>query len=114
MIYTQPKSLDERAKVAGDCIKDLKLTIPCLLDDMSDTAEKAYHGWPDRICVIDVDGKVAYICGRGPGGFDPKTAETALKDVLDNQGKWSGKTYPVKTQPTRPTGGEAKRPVRSR
>ena len=81
----QPKTYDERVKVAGECIKDLKLSIPCLVDDIANTAQKAYAGWPDRFYVIDGEGKVAYKGGQGPGGFKPQDAEEALKKLLESK-----------------------------
>jgi hypothetical protein len=48
-----PKSEQEREEVASECMKDLKLSIPCLIDDMKNTAQQAYAGWPDRFYVID-------------------------------------------------------------
>lgn len=81
--YKQPKTYDERVKIAGDCMKDLKLTIPALVDDMSNTAQKAYAGWPDRLYVIDKDGKVSYKGDLGPAGFKPADAEAALKKLLE-------------------------------
>lgn len=76
------RTYEERVKVAGECLKDLKLSIPCLVDDMQNTAQKAYAGWPDRIYVIDKDGKVAYRGEPGPRGFRPAEAEEALKKLL--------------------------------
>jgi type I thyroxine 5'-deiodinase len=64
-------------------MKDLKLTIPCLVDDLANTAQKAYAGWPDRIYVVDREGKVAYKGEPGPRGFKPADAEAALKKLLD-------------------------------
>ncbi len=78
----QPKTYEERVKVAGDCMKDMKLSIPCLVDDMQNTAQKAYAGWPDRMYVIDKDGVVAYRGEPGPRGFKPADAEEALKKAL--------------------------------
>lgn len=78
----QPKTYEERIKVAGECMKDLKLSIPCLVDDMQNTAQKAYAGWPDRFYVIDKAGNIAYKGGPGPGGFKPAEAEEALKKLL--------------------------------
>ena len=43
----QPKTY-EGVKVAGECIQDLKLKIPCLVDDLQNSAQKGYAGWPDR------------------------------------------------------------------
>ena len=85
----QAKSVDERAIAAGRCEKDLKLTLPIIIDDMQGTAEKAYGGWPDRIAVIDIAGRIAYHSGPGPGGFNLPAAERALKAVLANGGKWT-------------------------
>lgn len=79
----QPKTYEERAKVAGECMADLKLPIPCLVDDMKNTAQKAYAGWPDRLYVIDAEGNVAYRGDPGPRGFRPAEAEAALKKLLD-------------------------------
>ncbi len=64
-------------------MKDLKLSIPCLIDDMKNTAQKAYAGWPDRIYVIDKAGKVAFRGELGPKGFKPAEAEAALKKLFD-------------------------------
>ncbi len=49
---------------------------------MANTAQKAYAGWPDRLYVIDAEGKVAYKGGPGPGGFRPPEAEAALKKLV--------------------------------
>jgi len=87
VIFKQPKTLAERAAIAKECLKSLNLTMPCLLDNMENTTEKAYGAWPDRLCVVDIAGKVAYYCPPGPKGFNPKEAEVALEEVLNNGGK---------------------------
>ena len=79
----QAKTYAERVKTAGSCMKDLKLSIPCLVDDMKNSAQKAYAGWPDRLYVIDKDGKVAFKGSPGPRGFKPKDAEEELKKLLE-------------------------------
>ena len=82
VIVKQPKTLEERAKVAGSCVADLKLSIPCLVDDLRNTAQKAYAGWPDRLYVIDAAGTVVFRGEPGPRGFKPEEAEAALKKLL--------------------------------
>ncbi len=82
ILVEQPKSYEERVKVAGDCMADLKLSIPCLVDDLQNTVQKAYAGWPDRLYVIDAEGKVAFRGEPGPRGFHPAAAEAALKPLL--------------------------------
>jgi hypothetical protein len=67
--------LQERRKVAQDFAKQLKVSLPILVDTIDDQVEKAYAGWPDRIYVIDAAGKIAHKGGPGPGGFMPSVRE---------------------------------------
>lgn len=64
-------------------MKDLELTIPCLIDDVKNTAQRAYAGWPDRLYVIDKNGTVAFRGEPGPKGFKPAAAEAALQKLID-------------------------------
>jgi len=77
-----PKNIGDRAILATKCISELKLSLPVLIDTMDGVAETAYKGWPDRICMVDIDGKIAYYSERGPKGFKPKEAEVAIKKLL--------------------------------
>jgi uncharacterized protein with FMN-binding domain len=78
----EPTDVQQRGLIASACFKDLKLTMPFLLDEMSGTAEKAYIGWPNRIYVIDKSGKVAMKGRRGPRGADIPGAEKALARLV--------------------------------
>jgi len=49
-----------------------------LIDGMDNAVGLAYGAWPDRIYVIDKDGKVFYKGGMGPRGFNPREMEQAL------------------------------------
>lgn len=82
ILVKQPKTYEERVKAAGACLADLKLSIPCLVDDLQNTAQKAYAGWPDRLYVIDKEGTVVFRGEPGPRGFKPDAAEAALKPLL--------------------------------
>jgi len=82
VIYDTPKTLKERAKIASDCVKDLKMTIPCLIDDMKDTVQKTYKGWPARAFLIGTDGKILFASKGGPRGVTPKEIEKALKEKI--------------------------------
>jgi len=68
----QPKTYQARVEVARKCLVGLKISIPCLIDNMNNTTEKAYAGWPDRLYVVGKDGKIAYAGARGPRGFKPQ------------------------------------------
>ena len=78
-----PTTVFERYQVANSCVADLKLSIPTLLDDMENSAARAYKGWPDRIYVVDKEGKIAFRGGPGPMGFKPAEMEEALKKLLE-------------------------------
>jgi len=83
-IVLDPTTKEERHEVAKVCMTKLELRdLPALIDDLDDTANDAYAGWPDRLYLIGRDGKVAYHGGRGPFGFLPDELEAAIKAELD-------------------------------
>lgn len=77
-----PQSNEERARLASRCIKAMKLSIPCIVDDIKDVASKAYAAYPDRIFIVGADMKIAYAGARGPSGFKPEEAKKALKKLV--------------------------------
>jgi hypothetical protein len=74
----QPKSNRERTDVAARCCQALKMTIPLLVDKIDDRVGHLYSGMPDRLYLIDRDGRVTYKGGRGPFGFKPGELEQSL------------------------------------
>ena len=83
-IVEDPVNLLERKGVAKVCMTKLELEpMPALVDDMEDTANSAYHAWPDRIYLIGKDGKIAYHGGPGPFEFLPDELEDAIRDELE-------------------------------
>jgi type I thyroxine 5'-deiodinase len=84
VIFSSPKTFDERMNVANACVRDLGIEFPALLDNIEDSTEQAYTGWPDRLYVIGQDGRVAYKSDPGPFGFTPDAMEEALKKVLQS------------------------------
>ena len=82
MIYSQPKVFEDRVSIAKDMLRDLKITIPTLVDAMDDAAANAFAAWPERIFVADKQGEIAYAGEPGPYGFDPGDAEKALSRLL--------------------------------
>ena len=73
---------EERAEIAGICLAKLSIELPALVDDPDNRVERAYTGWPDRLYVIDRDGRVAYKSAAGPFGFKPAAVEEALKRLV--------------------------------
>jgi len=70
---------EERAEIAGICLAKLSIELPALIDDPDNRVERAYTAWPDRLYVIDRDGRIAYKSAAGPFGFKPAAVEEALK-----------------------------------
>jgi len=78
VLIETPKSFDERLEVATSCVRKLGIEFPALVDDIRNSTEAAYTGWPDRLYLIDREGRVAYKSGPGPWGFRPRELESAL------------------------------------
>jgi alkylhydroperoxidase family enzyme len=87
----QPLLLNERESVAKTCCSALKMSMPLLVDEMDDRVGRAYSGMPDRLYLIDRQGRIAYKSGRGPFGFKPGELEQSLVLSLLDQESASGK-----------------------
>ena len=82
VVYASPKNDDERSGLAEICVTRLGIKVPALVDRFDDSTERAYAGWPDRLYLIDRDGRVAYKSRPGPFGFKPADLEAALQKLL--------------------------------
>ena len=60
----------------------LGIKLPAVVDDFSNSTEAAYTAWPDRLYVIDRDGRIAYKSGPGPFGFHPEAVGKTLEKLL--------------------------------
>jgi hypothetical protein len=75
-------TVDERLRNLRQFAEVVGLTIPAVVDSEDDAAKRAYAGWPDRIYVVGVDGKIAYKGAPGPSGFKvPELAEWLRENV---------------------------------
>ena len=63
IVIDQPTTIDQRAEAAEVCVLALNLEMPMLLDDMTNQIEKAYRAWPDRLFVLDAEGRITYTNG---------------------------------------------------
>ena len=85
----QPHKLADRNAVAVKCSNTLEISMPLLVDDIDDRVGHAYSGMPDRLYIIDRDGRVAYKGGRGPFGFKSREMEQSLVMLLLDQDRTS-------------------------
>jgi hypothetical protein len=82
VLVASTKNMDERVAVAGVCLTKLGIKLPALVDEADNRVEQLYTGWPDRLYVIDREGKVSYKSAAGPFGFKPSEVETALEELV--------------------------------
>jgi Iodothyronine deiodinase len=79
VLFASPRTNEDREETAGLCVVRLAIKIPSLLDEIDNRTERAYTGWPDRLYVIDMDGRVRYKSAPGPFGFSTEKLEEHLK-----------------------------------
>ena len=70
--YAQPKTLEQRVAIANDFTKRFKYSVPFGIDEMNNAANDAYAAWPERLYILDENGRIAYKGGNGPFKYDPK------------------------------------------
>jgi len=83
VVYASPADSNERQDLANVCVVKLGIEMPALVDTFDDSTDTAYSGWPDRLYVIDREGKIAYKSAPGPFGFKPADLARALTAIVD-------------------------------
>ena len=85
VLVSSTASDEERVQVAGVCMTKLGIELPAVVDEADDRVEQAYTGWPDRLYVIDTDGRIAYKSAAGPFGFKPSEVEVTLNRLFEKK-----------------------------
>ena len=78
VLVATPKSFEDRAEVGATCVKDLKVELPMVVDEIDNRTERAYAAWPDRLYVLDGEGRITYKSRPGPFGFKVEPVAQAL------------------------------------
>jgi len=84
VIFKNPVAYDERVDVADACSTKLGIEFPALVDSIDNSTDTAYTGWPDRIYVIDGNGRIAFKSEAGPFGFKSQLLSEALARVVSS------------------------------
>ena len=79
VLFRQHQNYEEREEVAAACSIDLHMTLPILIEEMNNNIDEAYGAAPERLYIVDAQGKVAYHGGAGPHFFDLDEWEQALE-----------------------------------
>lgn len=82
VVYNQPTTIEGRAAIARDCVQQRGLKMTVALDDIEDSIDKKYAGWPERLYLIDGTGTVRHRSGPGPFQMDAiDDWYSALKEI---------------------------------
>lgn len=82
VVFASPKDEEERAQVAGSCVRKLGIQIPAVIDEFGNSTEQAYTGWPDRLYLIDASGRISYKSKPGPFGFKSSELRSAITKLV--------------------------------
>ncbi len=82
VVFYQPETFEERRKLAETACTFWDMPIPTLVDTMEPSVGATYDAWPNRIYVIDTDGRIVYRGPRGPMGVTPREGENHLRRLL--------------------------------
>lgn len=83
IVFENPKRYDERTNIAGTCALNLGIEFPALVDSIDNSTEIAYTAWPDRLYLIDKNGRVAFKSEAGPFGFKTDLLSNALGQIVE-------------------------------
>jgi hypothetical protein len=82
MEHYDPKTIEERRAVAGECQTALQYGIRTYVDELDDCVNNTYAAWPTRLYLVGLDGKVVYAGGLGPYDFKPSKLKAAIDEYL--------------------------------
>lgn len=74
--------LNGRAQQAKTCRSSQGLTIPRLLDDVNGTADYLFRAFPFRLCIIDINGHIAYY-SQDEGDYQRNDLDKVIAKVLN-------------------------------
>jgi type I thyroxine 5'-deiodinase len=78
VLFATPQTFDDRAEIGATCVRDLKIDLPTIVDEIDNRTERAYTAWPDRLYVLDAAGRITYKSRPGPFGFQVEPVARAL------------------------------------
>ncbi|MGI9626374.1 MAG: deiodinase-like protein, partial [Longimicrobiales bacterium] len=75
-IIADAHDMNGRKAAAGQACELLKLPFDVVVDTMDDTVAQRWSAWPERLFVVDAEGRVAYVGEQGPWGFWPRKSSS--------------------------------------
>jgi len=81
VVFDQPTTDAERMVRARAFVSEMDIEAPTLVDDIRNTANACFAAWPERLYVVDTEGRIAYKGGMGPFKFDTDELEEFLETL---------------------------------
>jgi len=81
-VFHQPKTYEERRKLAETACTFWELPIPALVDTMKPDIGDTYNAFPNRVYLLDTEGKIVYRGVKGPRGVNVHESELELRKLL--------------------------------
>ena len=78
---TAPTTLSERCALAKDFNDRIQMQMPIVVDTIDDAVADVYAPWPNRLVVVDADGKIADVGIAAAGGT--RESSRQLPPLLD-------------------------------
>ena len=79
LVFEQPRTFAERMRLAQTFVSEMDIEGPVVVDEIDNIANACFAAWPERLYVIDTDGRIAYKGGMGPFEFDTDELEDFLR-----------------------------------
>ena len=79
LVFNQPKTFAERMTLAQTFVTEMEIEGPVVVDEIDNIANACFSAWPERLYVIDTEGRIAYKGGMGPFKFDVDELEEFLQ-----------------------------------
>jgi hypothetical protein len=83
IVYSQPQTFEARMDVARKFVDRMKVDTETVVDDIENTALACYAAWPERIYVVNREGRIVYKGGVGPFYFAPDELRSFLETLPD-------------------------------
>lgn len=81
VVYSQPDTFEARQELAKTFVDRMGVETDTLVDDIRNTALACYAAWPERIYIVDRDGRILYKGGIGPFYFEPDELREFLESM---------------------------------
>jgi Iodothyronine deiodinase len=81
VVYSQPQTFEARLDLARTFVDRMDVGGETLVDDIQNTALACYAAWPERIYVVNREGRIVYKGGVGPFYFAPDELRSFLESM---------------------------------